>query len=628
MATAWQIGDLIQNRWEVHRILRGGMGIVYVVYDHEHNNVYAAKTFQDEIFALSPDIADRFTHEVLTWINLDAHQNVTEARFVQNIAGKPYLFLEYVSGGDLSGWIGTLRLTEDPPQVLRFAIHFCDGMTHARSKGIKAHRDIKPQNCLITQDGALKVTDFGLVRVFDDTSRPDTETLDPESLSLGLTHTGMAAGTPTHMAPEQFDDAKRVDVRADIYSFGVMLYQMVTGRLPFAGRTWQELEGLHKAQQPPALSIQHSTFQTVIETCLAKDPAHRFADFGEVREELAELYKEMTGEIALEPVMGAELSAMQCSNKGASLNILGRPEESLACFDQALEINPSLAGVWNNKGVSLHGMGRSEEAIECHNRALEIDPSYAVARYNKGVSLHGTGRLSDAIECYDRALEINPHLAEAWNNKGLSLHGMGRLSDAIECYDRALEINPRMAEASYNKGSLVGKLGRSEEAIECYDRALEIDPRHAGAWTNKGGALSNLGRSEDAIECHNRALEINPSLAEAWYSKGVALDGLGRSKEEIECYDRALEINPRFAQAWHNKGVELGRLSRLDEAIECHNHALEINPGFAEAWYNKGTALGNSGRIREALGCFEEAHRLGLTQAGTVIAQLRRLLQA
>src|SRR5215211_4515952 len=105
MSIEWQIGDRIQERWQVYKILRGGMGIVYVVYDHTHHNAYAAKTFQDKIFASHPDVATRFTQEALTWIHLDEHQNVTNARMVQTIAGKPYLFLEYISGGDLSSWI-------------------------------------------------------------------------------------------------------------------------------------------------------------------------------------------------------------------------------------------------------------------------------------------------------------------------------------------------------------------------------------------------------------------------------------------------------------------------------------------------------------------------------------------
>ncbi|HXD30620.1 MAG TPA: tetratricopeptide repeat protein [Pyrinomonadaceae bacterium] len=607
LATNWQIGGRIQNRWEIHKILRGGMGIVYIVYDHEHHSAYAAKTFQDEIFALSPVIAHRFTQEALSWLNLDIHQNVTTAQFVETIEGKPYLFLEYVSGGDISRWIGTTRLTEDLPQVLRFAIHFCDGMTHVVSKGIKAHRDIKPQNCLITEDGTLKVTDFGLAKVFDDAGLTDTETPDAESLSISLSRTGIAAGTPTHMAPEQFDDAKWVDVRADIYSFGVMLYQMLTGRLPFVGRTWQQFQQLHKTQLPPPLGSQHSTLKTVIETCLAKKAAHRFADFSALREELAGIYEVLTGETAPEPVRGAELSALDWSNKGASLSRLGHSEEAIACHDRALEINPRDAEAWTNRGTALDSQGRSEEAIACFHRALEINPRLAETWSNKGIALRSLGRSEEAIECYERALEINPSLAETLINKGIALGSLGRSEESIACYDRALEINPRDTQAWVNKGATLRKLGRAEEAIACFDCALELNPRDGMAWINKGGALRRLGRSEEAIACFDRSLDINPRDERAWINKAAALDSLGRSEEEIACYDRALEINPRLAGAWYDKGVALGILGRSEEEIVCYDRALEINPRDENAWGNKGNALSRLGRSEEAIACHDRA---------------------
>ena len=583
------------------------MGIVYVVYDDILREAFAAKTFQDEIFARDPTIAQRFTQEALIWVNLDAHQNIAQARFVQAIEGKPYLFLEYVSGGDLGGWIGTLRLTGDLPQVLRFAIHFCDGMTYALSKGIKAHRDIKPQNCLITEDGTLKVTDFGLAKGFDEAIVADTETTEVENLGLCLTRVGMGMGTPPYTAPEQFDDAKHVDVRADIYSFGVMLYQMLTGRLPFAGGTWEEYKRLHKTQQPPTLGTQDLTLKAVIEACLAKDPAHRFANFGAVREKLTEIYERLTGETAREPLIGEELDAVGWSNKGMSLCELGRSEEAIECYDFALQINPRLAEVWSNKGNAVFSLGRSEEAIECCDRALEINPRFAQAWSNKGNALVSWGCSEEAIACQDRALEINRRFAEAWSNKGNALLSLGRSEEAIECCDRALEINHRFAQAWSNKGNALGSLGRSQEAIACHDRALEINPRFAEAWTNKGVELSSLGRSQEAIACHDRALEINPCIAEAWTNKGNALGELGCSEEAIECCDRALEINPRYEKAWYNKGVELFSLGSLEEAIECCDRALEINPRLVGAWRNKGVALGSLGNLDGAIEHFDRA---------------------
>ena len=163
----FDVGDRIEGRWEIYQIIEGGMGVVYIVYDHEHQTAYAVKTFRDDRYKDHSDCADDFVREALTWINLDVHENVTRAEFVQTIQGKPFVFSEYVSGGDLRRWIGTPRLTEDLPQVLRFAIQFCDGMIHAAAKGIKVHRDIKPRNCLITEDLTLKVTDFGLAKAFD-----------------------------------------------------------------------------------------------------------------------------------------------------------------------------------------------------------------------------------------------------------------------------------------------------------------------------------------------------------------------------------------------------------------------------------------------------------------------------
>jgi serine/threonine protein kinase len=236
MATNWKIGHKIpdpnthQGRWEILDIKKGGMGVVYIGYDHEWRQPFAIKTFQDKIFDRDPAIADRFFNEAYAWVRLDAHPNVVEAQMVAKIEGKPFLFLEYVSSGDLGGWIGTPRLTEDLPQVLRFVIHFCDGMIHILSKGIKAHRDIKPSNCLVTEDKTLKVTDLGLAKIFDDADLEPAGESPPKMprSDMGLSRTGKGVGTLPYMAPEQFDDAKRVDERADIYSFGVMLFEMTT----------------------------------------------------------------------------------------------------------------------------------------------------------------------------------------------------------------------------------------------------------------------------------------------------------------------------------------------------------------------------------------------------------------
>jgi len=644
MANEWLDGS--RKRWEIYRVLGGGMGRVYVVYDHEFQEPFAAKTFQDELFRRNPMVAERFTQEALAWTRLDRHENIAQARFVENIQGRPFLFLEYVSGGDLSDWIGTPRLSEDLPQVLRFAIQFCDGMSHALSKGIQAHRDIKPANCLITEDHTLKVTDFGLAKVFDEARPPggagrEVEAGDAPGLSIGATRTGTGAGTPPYMAPEQFDDAKHVDVRADVYAFGVMLYEMLAGRLPFQGRTWQELERSHKTQPPPplvtchpslvtchsSLVTCHSSLVTVVHTCLAKDPAARYANFDVLRARLAEIYESLTREAAPQARAGVDFDAWDYNNKGVSLVNLGCPAEALACCERALEINPRLAEAWSNKGNALAALGRHAEALTCYERALEINPRLAEAWSAKGLALGNLGRHDEALTCYERALEINPRSPEAWYNKGNALLRPGRHAEALTCYERALEINPRSPEAWSSKGVALAHLGRPEEALTCYERALEINPRYATAWYNKGHALADLGRPEEALTCYERALEINPRHAAAWYAKGVVLDKLGRPDEALSCFEGALVIKPRYAEAWYNKGVALADLGRPAEALTCYQRALEINPRFGDAWFNKGAVLHNAGRFQEALACFEQAQRLGDPRAAQAIALCRRKLR-
>jgi tetratricopeptide (TPR) repeat protein len=538
MRTTWQTGDQIEGRWEIYKILEGGAGIVYIVYDHAFREPFAAKTFRDEIFAYSPLVADRFEREGLAWIRLDVHPNITQARMVERIEGKPFLFLEYVSGGDLGSWIGTPRLTEDLPQVLRFAIQFCDGMIHALSKGIRAHRDIKPRNCLITNDGVLKITDFGLAKLFEEETIAKAPAAGARIQSSNLTMT--AVGTCTHMAPEQFDNVGWVDARADIYAFGVMLYQMIKGELPFAGETWQDLEHLHKTQPPPYLASTEQPLAELIQQCLAKDPVRRFADFTQVRARLEEIYRSVAGSPPPEPLHDAALTAVQWTNKGSSLDHLGRRAEAITCYDVALRLDPLLVPAWFNKGVALFASQQPKEALACYEQALKVNPKSEQVWSNKGVVLKSLGNTEEAIACYDRALGCNPRYPNAWINKGVALRALGRAEEALACYDQALRLNPTDENAWTNKGNVLYSLGRPGEALACYDRALALDSNLDLTWLNKGMALSALGRHEESLHCYGTAIEISPQLERAWFLRGITM---------VNAFQQYQEAVPYFEEA-------------------------------------------------------------------------------
>jgi len=410
---SFEIGDRIEDRWEILHTFKGGMGLVYIVYDHEHQKPYAAKTFRDDKRADETTTAAGFAQEALTWVDLDAHPNIARAEFVQTILGRPFLFLEYVSGGNLGAWIGTPRLSENLPQVLRFAIQFCDGMTHLAARGIEVHRDIKPGNCLVTEDGILKITDFGLAKAFHykkaangNAESENAAARDGESENS----TGTGAGTCTHMAPEQFDDVDKVDVRADIYSFGVLLFQMITGSLPFDGDTWDELKEQHQNQEPHSLPERVPPgLKALVGKCLEKNPAKRFADFATMRQELAGIYERVAGLTAPEQPVGAKLDAVEWSNKGVSLSQLERYEEALACYERALDLTAEVKEVWNNKGVALRALQRYPEALSSFEHALALDPSFALAWRNKACTLESLGHRIEALSCYGRAVAADPN---------------------------------------------------------------------------------------------------------------------------------------------------------------------------------------------------------------------------
>ena len=632
-------GDVIGGKYEIHGTLgKGGFGVVYLAYDRRTEEVCALKTFRDELLG---DAAAReaFKREALLWVNLERHPFILAARWVEEVSGRLFVEMEHVAPDardrvSLADHLARAGGPVDADQTLKWAIQFCLGMEHAQARGIKCHRDIKPANILITQDGTLKISDFGLAAGAEVAWRV-TGSRDGSLVTggaegrfgLSLMQTGGKArcGTPGYMAPEVYR-VEGADIRSDLYSFGLVLWQMTTGNpgLPFVvlyrGDMERYLRQIYQQQMSGRAPRVDGSLGPVIQRCLCPKPAERYGSFGELRGALEPILERKTGK-KLEVPRVREKTAAFWINKGGSLDALGRFQEAIRCFDQALAIDPVSAHAWSNKGNALTALGRREEAVGCYDQALAIDQRIAEVWSNKGVALYRLGRRMEAISCHDRALAIDPRIGQAWNNKGTALDGLGRREEAIGCYDPALAIDPLDWKAWCNKGGSLATLCRREEAINCYDRALAIDPRVAEAWKNKAIALVGLGRREDAISCYDRALAIDPGSAHAWRSKGFALDDLGRFAEAIGCYDRALAIDPRIGEAWNNKGTALNGLGRHEDAIGCYDRALAIDRQDAKAWSNKGGSLAALGRREEAISCYDRALAIDPRNALTWLVQ-------
>ncbi len=376
-------GDLFKGTYEVYDVIgKGGFGVVYLVYSHYHKNVYALKTFHDE-YLYNEQLQERFKKEALLWISMDRHPYIVRAHRVDITADIPksrlFIVMEYIVPDEHGLNSLDLYLRHQPldlAQSLRWSIQFCYGIEYAYSKGLRAHRDIKPANIMIDKNKLIKISDFGLGSVIRRAKSVCEQNSVPAQIggvALMQTEIGTSIGTPEYMSPEQFTDFITCDKRSDIYSFGIVLYQMASGgNLPFYADDldyrWAVLKHAHEST---SISPLDSPLFPVVRRCLEKKPNDRYQSFVELRDDLEVILMRQTGEIIKLPAVG-ELDKWELEDKGDSLSVLNKYEEAIICYDKLTEQDPKVAKFWYKKGSCLGVLGRSEEAIKCYDNFLEI----------------------------------------------------------------------------------------------------------------------------------------------------------------------------------------------------------------------------------------------------------------
>lgn len=254
---------------------QGGMGAVYKAQHSRLERIVAIKVLAKEL-ASKEAYVQRFQREAKVMLKAD-HPNILRCFDVNHDKGFHFIVMEFVDGGSVEGWLkklGKFSIGDAMHIILKTA----EGLQHAHDKSL-IHRDIKPDNILLTKDGIVKVADLGLAKDTDE----DTS----------LTKTGAGAGTPIYMAPEQARDVKHVDARVDIYALGVMMYVFLTGRAPFEGNTLVELiSAKEKGKFDPIRKHNDevpSKIDLIVDKMLSKDPKFRYASCQEVIDELEPL---------------------------------------------------------------------------------------------------------------------------------------------------------------------------------------------------------------------------------------------------------------------------------------------------------------------------------------------------
>jgi len=255
----------------IEELGRGGMGVVYKAYDPVMEREVAIKVVSDVMMS-KPEMKDRFLREARTAGKL-SHENITIVHDVGEEGGKPFIVMEYLGGDDLGHLIES-RHSLTLQQKLDYAIQICRGLAFLHSQGV-IHRDVKPANIRVVS-GKIKIMDFGIAR----------------SATSELTKSGAIIGTPFYMSPEQIRGQK-VDKRSDMFSFGVLLYELLSGEKPFTGQEPTTVMYKIVHEDPPwsggTMISGRTPLHELMVRLLAKNPADRFSDLAEAAEELEKI---------------------------------------------------------------------------------------------------------------------------------------------------------------------------------------------------------------------------------------------------------------------------------------------------------------------------------------------------
>ena len=260
-------GTVLMGRYEILvRIGQGGMGTVYKANDHELDRIIALKTIRPDLAANNTALR-RLRQETLLARQV-AHRNVIRVYDLGVSGALRFITMEFVEGHDLRSVL-ELRKCLTPEEAVPILEQICHGLSAAHGENV-VHRDLKPQNVLLSPGGRVRLMDFGLARSFEDT---------------GVTHTGSILGTPAYMSPEQAL-GEQGDVRSDIFSFGVIAYELLTGQLPFPSQTLSESLLSRTRGRARPIEVVDPTLPRwlacIVMRCLERQPADRFSNAGEI----------------------------------------------------------------------------------------------------------------------------------------------------------------------------------------------------------------------------------------------------------------------------------------------------------------------------------------------------------
>jgi len=608
-------GSAVGHYRIVRKIGAGGMGEVYLAQDSRLNRRVALK-FLPPHLDQDAEIRARFAREARAAAGLD-HPNIVTVHEVGEFQGRPYFAMQYVQGNTFRHYCREEPL--DLAQIPDLVAQIADGLAQAHAAGL-IHRDIKSANIILDKDRRPRILDFGLAAVQGGEM---------------LTQVGTTLGTAAYMSPEQAR-GRQVDHRSDLFSLGVVLYELVTGRLPFEDENVAAI--LHKiATTEPEPLARYKTgvpqeLQRVVSRCLAKDPAERYQTAADLAADLRRAGRSMAAGGSPREAAPPSIAVLPFANMSAD------PENEYFADGLTEELLNVLA-----KNARLKVTGRTssfafkgkQEDLRGIGKKLGVATLLEGSVRKAGNRVRITAQLVNAddgfhlwSETFDRVLEdifaiqdeIAGAVGEALNVTLLGASGGAEAPAAgpkakrapnPEAYDLVLRANQSAQQMTPQSLAVAQGLFR---------KALDVDPEYAPAWAGMSGVLTRLAgygyadhdaSFRESKDCAERALALDDTLPDAYEALGWVLTAYGHDfRGAGDLFRKAVSLAPNNSAMVGSLAIHEAMFERYDEARRLAARAVELDPLDPEAHTAHGRINYMAGRHEEAESAFRRALEL------------------
>jgi serine/threonine protein kinase/lipopolysaccharide biosynthesis regulator YciM len=605
------VGRTVSHYQVLSLLGAGGMGEVYLAHDPRLDRTVALKILPGEL-AADPERMQRFTREARAASALN-HPNVATIYDVGESDGLRFIVMEHVEGETVAARIGR-PLT--PSEVVDIAVQAADALDVAHAKGI-THRDIKPANLMLTHRGHVKVLDFGVAKIGrnDEGSPNDHWTVEP------VTAVGSVVGSGPYMSPEQIT-GNGVDPRSDIFSLGIVIFQMATGQLPFSGATPEELIDhiLHAVPAPITRLNPEMPFELerIAFKCLEKNASDRYQSARELLTDFWPLKRQLD---ATRPMLDSarfqflerpvRIDEEPPSAEASELVARGwahlrsgsffELSDAVSAFLAAAEVAPAYAAAYAGLALTkvaqatVHDVPHLEALAEAKTlalRALALDDKSADAQVALGqVMLFSEWDWTAAERSFQRALAINPNHAEAYLHYGGLMEALGQLTRGLELKLQGLECDSTSALAHVLIAVSFWNQRQYDDVIVWVSKALDRDPRHlfarellVGAYAKKGDFArqieEDLKRVEARFDLSNESRaalkEICDEFVHVYTHEGKA----AALRYFLEHQQRLEELVPDGASDRGNTMIgpllRSAEMEGLDKAFELLHRAIDV----------------------------------------------------